>query len=114
MSLAHRQAAKIVAETEEEFVGQFRPDTRATLENVIAEAIEQGVTWTCHVCGDARPDRMIRVFKQEYGEDAGAKLTICVRYCADRPDCGEAAAQGIADRWARRFQHDTGADRVEP
>ena len=68
-------------------------------------------TWTCHVCGEERPDRFISVQAQP---DRG--LVLCqhnfaelvpgvpvqqnVRYCNDRPACKAAApsVSFIADR----------------
>lgn len=42
--------------------------------------------WTCHVCGDYRPDELIAVVssKRMVG---GVEMTQNVRYCIDRPDC---------------------------
>jgi hypothetical protein len=55
-------------------------------------------SWTCHVCGDERPDSLIGVHKHHHG----AGLCEChpddrfewqenVRYCRDRPACAEGA-----------------------
>lgn len=51
-------------------------------------------TWTCHVCGDERPDEKISVQKNdrsaEYGLPAGSMVEN-VRYCNDRASCREGA-----------------------
>lgn len=55
---------------------------------------QDSLTWTCHVCGDERPDRAISVYKR----DMSAKFNLPpgtvqqnVRYCNDRPECVEGA-----------------------
>lgn len=45
------------------------------------------LTWTCHICGDERPDARISVFKKPSVLPGGATMTQNVRYCNDRPDC---------------------------
>lgn len=47
-----------------------------------------GLTWTCHICGDERPDKLISVLSYPIFE--GAKRN--VRYCNDRVACLEGAA----------------------
>lgn len=50
------------------------------------------LTWTCHVCGEERPDERISVFSSTQtipGTDA--TMTQNVRYCNDRPACVEGA-----------------------
>jgi len=44
------------------------------------------ITWTCHVCGDERPDDKISVFStiRLIGD---VPVTHNVRYCNDRPAC---------------------------
>lgn len=49
-------------------------------------------TWTCHVCGDRRPDERISVHKSEREFVWGTTVTENVRYCNDRPACREGAA----------------------
>jgi hypothetical protein len=48
------------------------------------------LTWTCHVCGEVRPDNKIMVFSKvkKFGN---AEITQNVRYCIDKPDCIEGA-----------------------
>jgi hypothetical protein len=43
-------------------------------------------TWSCHVCGDERPDEKVSVH-QTRREIGGVTITQNVRYCNDRPDC---------------------------
>jgi hypothetical protein len=47
-------------------------------------------TWTCHVCGEERPDDAISVHKhlRTVGK---INFTENVRYCNDRPECVEGA-----------------------
>lgn len=51
---------------------------------------EMIITWTCHICGQERPDEQISVHKRdvskEYGLPAGT-MKENVRYCNDNPDC---------------------------
>jgi hypothetical protein len=47
------------------------------------------LTWTCHVCGDERPDTAISVFKREH--TGAVAFTENIRYCNDRPACIEGA-----------------------
>ena len=59
------------------------------------------LTWTCHVCGDRRPDDKVSVHSRKgvMGPDgrmyplgtSGVELTENVRYCNDRPACSEGA-----------------------
>lgn len=49
------------------------------------------LTWTCHVCGDERPDSAIDVFKTKRTLDGGIEVQTNVRYCNDRPTCIEEA-----------------------
>jgi hypothetical protein len=46
------------------------------------------ITWTCHICGDERPDAAISVRSHE-SEMHGIKWTQNIRYCNDRPECIE-------------------------
>jgi hypothetical protein len=43
--------------------------------------------WTCHVCGDERPDSAISVFKRKHGEN----ITENIRFCNDRQACAAGA-----------------------
>lgn len=54
------------------------------------------VTWTCHVCGDTRPHRVIAVCRIEH--DVGVMhYTENVRYCVDREHCAGRAGLGHAE-----------------
>jgi hypothetical protein len=46
--------------------------------------------WTCHVCGELRPDDKIGVYSR-VSTRFGVELTENVRYCNDKPDCFEKA-----------------------
>jgi len=52
------------------------------------------IKWTCHVCGEERPDAMISVYttdrSQEYNLAAGTYKQN-VRYCNDKEFCIEEA-----------------------
>jgi hypothetical protein len=44
--------------------------------------------WTCHVCGDERPDALIGVFTRRLrSRSIGVELSENVRHCTDRPEC---------------------------
>ena len=45
------------------------------------------LTWTCHVCGDERPDERISVHKEKRHLRNGIRVTQNVRYCNDRSSC---------------------------
>lgn len=70
-----------------------------------------GLTWTCHVCGDERPDLSIAVFKRDVSTDHGlpiGSMFTNVRHCSDRPKC-RAGAEGV--QWfAKTKVIDDGAD----
>lgn len=53
------------------------------------------LTWTCHACGEERPDELIAVFTRVHpiDGDEGATFSENVRYCSDRPDCAARAQQ---------------------
>lgn len=57
-------------------------------------------TWTCHVCGEERPDRFISVQHNFAELMPGVPVQQNVRYCNDRPACKAAApsVSFIADR----------------
>lgn len=48
-------------------------------------------TWTCHICGDTRPDRLISVNSHGISLGGGVIFTMNVRHCNDRQDCIEKA-----------------------
>lgn len=43
--------------------------------------------WTCHVCGNLRPDASISVYKKEMVYNGARIGQHNVRYCNDRPVC---------------------------
>ena len=46
--------------------------------------------WTCHVCGDLRPDAMIVVRRRAASlAGTGTQVVQNIRYCSDRPACVE-------------------------
>lgn len=47
------------------------------------------MTWTCHVCGDERPDAQISVATHQVGF-----AEVNVRYCNDRSECTKKALAG--------------------
>ncbi len=50
------------------------------------------LTWTCHVCGDVRPDDRIDVYRLDISKQFGlakGSATCNVRFCNDRPCCLE-------------------------
>jgi hypothetical protein len=47
----------------------------------------QDLTWTCHVCGDTRPDYKIGVRSTIIRDLNGIELQENVRYCLDRSSC---------------------------
>jgi hypothetical protein len=49
-----------------------------------------GDAWTCHVCGDERPDKRIGVYKTKVTA-MGVEITQQVRHCNDRDECIERA-----------------------
>jgi len=49
------------------------------------------MTWTCHVCGDERPDEFISVAKHKHLYPNGFEIQNNVRYCNDRKACRVAA-----------------------
>jgi hypothetical protein len=49
------------------------------------------LTWTCHVCGDERPDEKIHVYVRERVTTLGVRFRENVRYCADRRECIDGA-----------------------
>ena len=49
------------------------------------------LTWTCHVCGEERPDAAISVYRRTEVAKGGLTITQNVRYCNDRSDCAVGA-----------------------
>ena len=48
-------------------------------------------TWTCHVCGEERPDALISVYSRQVPLGRGIVASENVRYCNDRPACAAGA-----------------------
>jgi hypothetical protein len=53
--------------------------------------------WTCHVCGELRPDELIGLIQRERRMGPG-KLIVNVRYCRDRDACA-GGAEELAEQW---------------
>jgi hypothetical protein len=51
-----------------------------------------GLTWTCHVCHEERPDQFISVFSR-VGMLGTVPYQENVRYCNDRPACARGATK---------------------
>jgi hypothetical protein len=49
-------------------------------------------TWTCHVCGEERPDEKISVYSKQV-RNGGIEFRQNVRYCNDKPECMEGATK---------------------
>lgn len=49
------------------------------------------LTWTCHVCGEERPDPCIGVLSRDRPTDLGVRVRENVRHCNDRRECAEGA-----------------------
>ena len=58
----------------------------------------QELTWTCHVCGDERPDELIGVARFDWRR-GDVRMRTSVRHCLDRPGC-EAGTLTVAVGWA--------------
>lgn len=52
--------------------------------------MSEQLTWTCHVCGDERPDDKISVHSRPVMRGT-IEFQENVRYCNDRPACAESA-----------------------
>jgi hypothetical protein len=59
-------------------------------DSVSADVSLADATWTCHVCGDERPDEKISVHSKVVTL-GGIKVKQNVRYCNDRAECVEGA-----------------------
>ena len=51
------------------------------------------LTWTCHVCGDERPDDKISVFTKPLVFPGGVVAKQNIRYCNDRQGCIDGAPE---------------------
>lgn len=57
------------------------------------------LSWTCHVCGEERPDALIavhHVYKMIPNTDA--TITANVRFCSDRAECHN-GAEDVGREW---------------
>lgn len=64
------------------------------------------LTWTCHACGEVRPDRAISVHKVDISEGyklPARSMTMNFLYCNDRSACHEKAlsARSLQDMRVR-------------
>jgi hypothetical protein len=63
------------------------------------------ITWTCHVCGEERPDQAIGVHTSHLTSPRGVALIHNVRYCTDRPGCAAGVTRVAADDFAHQVAH---------
>jgi hypothetical protein len=52
-----------------------------------------GTEWSCHFCGDTRPDAKISVATVERKTNTGIEIAHNRRYCIDRKACRKAASE---------------------
>lgn len=71
-----------------DLVGRNHPGVRGVLQPPTPT-----LTWTCHVCGEERPDRLISVFTRERMWPGGVRFRENVRYCNDRMTCQDGASE---------------------
>jgi hypothetical protein len=55
-------------------------------------SLHPDLTWSCHFCGDERPDEKIAVAVVETRSNTGVEIRHTRRYCRDREQCEAAAA----------------------
>jgi hypothetical protein len=55
--------------------------------------VKLGTEWTCHFCGDSRPDEKISAATVESKTNTGVEIRHNRRYCNDRLACRRAAAK---------------------
>ncbi len=60
------------------------------------------LTWSCMVCQDVRPDRLISVFKVNRRTERNVEVQANVRYCNDRAACLD-GAPGVGERLLGRL-----------
>ena len=84
-----------------ELVRALPDDTVSLVLDLLRQA--QPLTWTCHVCGDERPDDKISVASATFpiGRGIDASGTVNRRYCNDRPACAAKARVDAAETAAR-------------
>lgn len=76
------------------------------------DAVMHGLSWTCHACGEERPDAMIGVHKIDVSDHFHMPPGMAfnnVRYCLDRVKC-KADAEKI--RWVPPRDPETPDDRA--
>lgn len=64
------------------------PESIAEARNL--DSLTADFYWRCHICGEMRPDRFIRVFKTDISAEHGmppGTITQNVRYCEDKAEC---------------------------
>lgn len=70
------------------------PSARMTLiPSALLDSKGEPLTWTCHVCGERRPDARIGVLTRERTSDLGVRFRENVRHCNDRRKCAEGAKE---------------------
>lgn len=60
----------------------------------------EDLTWTCHVCGDRRPDDRISVASRTL-DVGGVEVQVNLRYCNDRPACVEGVERKLDEQEER-------------
>lgn len=85
------------------------------------------ITWTCHICGDERPDSLISVYQTRAPMPGRPDYPVTqnVRFCNDRPQCrdgatrfsfftkpGDTMSVGAGDRSAAQLALRTGPDAI--
>lgn len=69
-----------------------KAERQAKLFEIKSPDILGALTWTCHICKEARPDRYISVVTKPFKfPDSEVTITENVRYCNDRSECIEGA-----------------------
>lgn len=70
-------------------VGQFMCPGSGTdaVKLVTTSPAPAAGSWTCHICGDERPDDKISVRQHQETMENGVEVTQNVRYCNDRRYC---------------------------
>lgn len=57
----------------------------------------ENLEWTCHFCGELRPDNLIGVASATRLMAGAVEVKLTRRYCRDREECIAAAAQWEQD-----------------
>jgi hypothetical protein len=69
------------------------PSDPRKAEADIDRVFPRGLTWTCHVCKEERPDDRISVYTTSKRTELGVEIKQNVRYCNDNPACLEGAKE---------------------